>query len=106
MNRKDFGARLRALRERQKFSQRALGRRAGLSADYISRLEHGNSSPTLDTITKLAKALRVSKAALTLEDYDEADDLAQLIRELPEIERDVAFAVLGTLRVRAAAKGR
>ena len=101
MDRRAFGQRLRALRVRQALTQRELGARARLSSDFISRLENGGCSPTLDTLTKLAKGLHVSKAALVSDDYDETDDLARSIRELPELERELALKLLGTLRAHA-----
>jgi len=52
-----FGRVLRALRERAGLSQEALAIRSGLHRTYISILERGKRSPTLDTIAVLARAL-------------------------------------------------
>jgi transcriptional regulator with XRE-family HTH domain len=45
-------------------SQRELARRAGLSRAYVARLEIGRHDPTLSTLEKLAKALRVKVTRL------------------------------------------
>jgi transcriptional regulator with XRE-family HTH domain len=42
----------------------ALSKRAGLTKEYIARLELGQHDPSLSTLTKLAKALKVSVAEL------------------------------------------
>jgi transcriptional regulator with XRE-family HTH domain len=57
--------RLKRLRKARKhMSQRELARRAGLSRAYVSRLEIGRHDPTLSTLVKLAKALRVRVSKL------------------------------------------
>ena len=102
MNREDFAKRLHELRQRQKLTQKALAARAGVVPDTIYRLERGKFSPSLDTLNKLAEGLGLETVALIVDNYDEADALAHLIRELPEMERQVAYSVLGALRVHAA----
>ncbi len=52
-----FGAVLRAWRLEAGFSQEGLGYECDLHSTYISFLERGVKSPTLETITKLAAAL-------------------------------------------------
>jgi transcriptional regulator with XRE-family HTH domain len=54
---KAFGRVVRGLRERAQLSQEALAARSGLHRTYISILERGQRSPTLDTIAALAHAL-------------------------------------------------
>lgn len=53
------GARLRALREEQKLSLRALASRCGLSVNAISQIERGENSPTVSSLHRLATALNV-----------------------------------------------
>jgi transcriptional regulator with XRE-family HTH domain len=55
----DVGSRIRALRERQSLSLRALAKRCSLSVNAISRIERGESSPTLTSLHQLALALEV-----------------------------------------------
>jgi transcriptional regulator with XRE-family HTH domain len=58
--RKNFGARIRALRAALDVSQEELGFRTGLDRTYISGIERGIRNPSLDNIGKLAKELKVS----------------------------------------------
>jgi ribosome-binding protein aMBF1 (putative translation factor) len=45
------------LRNKKKLSQKELAERMGTSQPAIARFERGNVSPTVDFLTKLAKAL-------------------------------------------------
>ena len=56
--------RLKKLRTERELSQRALAERAGISREYLARLEAARQDPTLSTLEKLAKALRVKVSAL------------------------------------------
>jgi transcriptional regulator with XRE-family HTH domain len=55
----DVGSRLRILREERGISMRALARRSGLSANALSMIERGLTSPSVSTLHKLANALEV-----------------------------------------------
>ena len=55
----DVGQRLRVLREERVISMRALARRSGLSANALSMIERGLTSPSVSTLNKLAVALEV-----------------------------------------------
>lgn len=59
----DVGRRLRQLREGQDISMRRLASRSGLSANALSMIERGRSSPSVSTLYKLADALGVSITA-------------------------------------------
>jgi transcriptional regulator with XRE-family HTH domain len=56
--------RLKKLRTVRGLSQRALAERAGISREYLARLETARQDPTLSTLEKLARALRVKLSAL------------------------------------------
>jgi transcriptional regulator with XRE-family HTH domain len=56
--------RLKTLRQRRGLTQEALAAKAGLSRTYLARLETARQDPTLSTLVKLAKALRVKPARL------------------------------------------
>jgi transcriptional regulator with XRE-family HTH domain len=56
----DVGRRLRQLREGQDMSMRRLASRSGLSANALSMIERGRSSPSVSTLYKLADALGIS----------------------------------------------
>jgi transcriptional regulator with XRE-family HTH domain len=62
-----FGAAIRRHRQAQGLSQGRLGELAGLSQRYLSMLERGENSPTLNVIFRLCDALGI-KAAKLLEE--------------------------------------
>ncbi len=55
----DVGQRLRQLREERGISMRALARNSNLSANALSMIERGLTSPSVSTLNKLAAALQV-----------------------------------------------
>lgn len=55
----DVGRRLRELREARNISIRGLAQNSGLSANALSMIERGRSSPSVSTLYKLADALGV-----------------------------------------------
>jgi transcriptional regulator with XRE-family HTH domain len=55
----NIAMRIKILRERQKISQEELAARSGISRGYLARLETGRHDPTITTLEKLAKALKV-----------------------------------------------
>src|SRR3954470_704571 len=57
---KAFAARLREKRVAAGMTQLELAQRAGLAANYISRLEAARIAPGLDTVQQLADALGVT----------------------------------------------
>ena len=59
----DVGSRLRELREMRGISMRALATKSGLSANALSMIERGKTSPSVSTLYKLADALGVSITA-------------------------------------------
>lgn len=61
---KAFGQAVRELRKEKNQSQEFLAFEAGLDRTYISILELGQKSPTLDTIVALCSALEVSFSEL------------------------------------------
>jgi transcriptional regulator with XRE-family HTH domain len=56
--------RLKELRERRGMTQADLAAKAGLSRTFLARLETARQDPTLTTLEKLAKALRVKVGRL------------------------------------------
>ncbi len=55
---------LRKLRKAKKLSQAALATKAGLSREYVNRIEAGRYDPPLSTLNALAEALGVKPARL------------------------------------------
>jgi XRE family transcriptional regulator, regulator of sulfur utilization len=58
-----MGKRLKRLRDAKAMSQAALAKRAGLTREYVNKLEAGKQDPSLTTISALAKALGVPVTA-------------------------------------------
>jgi len=56
--------RLKQLRAARDMSQADLAERSGVSREYIARLETGHHDPSLSTLVKLAKALKVKPGNL------------------------------------------
>ena len=55
---------LRRLRESKGLSQRALADRANMSYTFLSNVEAGKADPSLSTLRRLAKALKVKMVDL------------------------------------------
>ena len=54
-----IGQRLRELRKARNFTQGDIQKRAGLLRSYTSRVEHGQTVPSITTLEKYARALEV-----------------------------------------------
>ena len=59
-----FGAVVRAERQQRQLTQSDLALRAGLHLQFVSRVERGESVPSLVTVFALADALELSVPAL------------------------------------------
>ena len=59
-----IGDRLKALRESRNLSQGQVQDRTGLLRCYISRVENGHTTPALETLEKIARALEVPLYAI------------------------------------------
>ncbi|MCX2698560.1 helix-turn-helix domain-containing protein [Ochrobactrum chromiisoli] len=61
---REFGERIRALRQQRGWTVRDLATRAGLAASTISKVENARMSPTYDNMLRLAHGLNVHIEAL------------------------------------------
>ena len=59
-----LGKNIKKLRLERNLNQIALAKRTGVTQPYIVALEKGRENPTLATLEKLAKALKVTVAEL------------------------------------------
>jgi len=59
----DVGARLKELREARNISMRTLATKSSLSANALSMIERGKTSPSVSTLYKLADAMGISITA-------------------------------------------
>jgi transcriptional regulator with XRE-family HTH domain len=62
--RKRFGARIRALREKHGLSQERLAEDAELHRTYIGGIERGERNVSFDNIVRIARALKIELTAL------------------------------------------
>jgi transcriptional regulator with XRE-family HTH domain len=67
-----LGLRIRALREAMNLSLRELGERSGVSAPMLSQVERGETSPTLQLATRIARGLDLRLSQLLRLDEDGA----------------------------------
>src|SRR3954469_3876476 len=67
-----LGPRIRALREASALSLRDLSERSGVSAPMLSQVERGETSPTLQTATRIAAGLDLRLSQLLRLDEDGA----------------------------------
>ena len=54
--RKKIGIKINLERAKRSLSQEKLGELAGLSKTYVNAVEHGSSSPTIDTLIRISGA--------------------------------------------------
>ena len=66
-HRRLLGDAVREKRAEAEFSQEKLAEKAGLSTVFISRVERGKESPSMDSLVKIAKALGVKVRDLVAE---------------------------------------
>ncbi|MBS1681677.1 MAG: helix-turn-helix transcriptional regulator [Bacteroidetes bacterium] len=59
-----FGDALRSLRSKKGFTQQQLADYTGMDRAYISELERGLLLPSIETIFKLAKELKIKPGAM------------------------------------------
>ena len=60
----NIGHNIRQARVIARLSQEELAKQAGINRTYLSQLENGHSSPTLDVLGKIARALGMSPTEL------------------------------------------
>jgi transcriptional regulator with XRE-family HTH domain len=79
------GQLLRQLREERGISIRELSRRSGLSANALSMIERGLSSPSVSTLYRLTDALKVPITALFRQDQSQQAIVFRSISERTQI---------------------
>lgn len=55
-----IAANLSRIRKQQRYTQREVAELAGLNPNYYAKVERGDGMPSLKTVHKLAKALKVT----------------------------------------------
>ena len=92
MDKKSFGKELQKYRERAGYSQENLAEYVDCSAIFISYMERGIKSPSLDTLVKLSNVLGVSADILLgrgLKEYssEKLKYIENRLKVLPEQEQ-------------------
>jgi transcriptional regulator with XRE-family HTH domain len=77
------GARVRALREAMNLSLRELAVRSGVSAPMLSQVERGETSPTLQTATRIAHGLELRLSQLLRLDEEGAVSIVRADERRP-----------------------
>ena len=62
--RKQFGARLREIRQAQDLTQEQLAEKASVSLNFLNLIERGERGPSFDSLERLARALKQPVAEL------------------------------------------
>lgn len=76
---KGLGAKIRELRKEKKFTLRQVGEQTGMDHSYIGRIERGEiTSPSLDTLQKIAEVLEVDISTFFGEKGQVPDELKEI----------------------------
>ena len=82
---------VRDLRHVRNLSQRQLAMRMGVPRTYISKIENGKAMPTLNSLDRLARALRVDIAALLRDAKTRHSDEAAVLTADPFLAEIAAY---------------
>ena len=82
-----FGHNVRRIRESLGLTQEGLAEASELDQSYIGGVERGERNPALDSILRLATALKVAPAALF-------DDIGENVTSSPRSRRDGDYSYL------------
>lgn len=99
----DIGLNIKRIREAKKLSQKEVISAIDMGAAQYSRIENGKTDPSVNTLSKIAKAMGVSMAEIftdkdVLKDINSADttlmERVSLINSLSEEEQNTIFSIL------------
>jgi transcriptional regulator with XRE-family HTH domain len=102
LDKQKVGSRMREKRKRENLTQVDIAGLAGISTNYYASLEQGRNSPSLDVLTKIAKALDVSLLYLLNDRIDDMENrvesetkrLKNLFENIPKNQLDVAEGLI------------
>lgn len=83
----DISSRLIALREARKMSKNQLAQKSGLAQSFISAIEAGKKQPTVDSLSRICRALGITLADFFSQD---SQDIPVHLRPLIEAARDLS----------------
>lgn len=102
MDKEKLGLRIKELRELSNLTQEKLAAKAGLSRNYISSIENGRYSPSLEALQKIADILEVTILNILdnrVESMEsrvnvEYERLNKLFKDIPKNQLDVAEGLI------------
>lgn len=112
---KKVGLRIARLRAERKMSQRELAEAAGITEQALSRIENGLRAPRVDTVRRLAEALRVALGDVLDEGKlkpapkglrPDVEKIAELLQDVPHDTVRLARRLVEVLVDERAKRGR
>jgi transcriptional regulator with XRE-family HTH domain len=102
MDYKMMGKRIREYRSKTSKTQEKFAESIGLSAEYISQLETGVRSPSLETIVKIANALNVPvdylvSDSLIIDENEKINEILVLLKGRTSEELSFAADIIRTM---------
>jgi transcriptional regulator with XRE-family HTH domain len=79
-----IGTRLKEIRESKNLSQGDIEKRTGLVRCYTSRVEHGHTVPSIETLEKFARALEIPLYQLFHENEETAARRKKAAEQMPD----------------------
>ena len=93
-----FGQALKLLRRYQGLNQSALAKKLNVSRSYVSELENGNRTPSLDLLSRYAKIFNIPVSSLVF--FAEAlEDKENLSSSLEKAKGVIARKVIALLTI-------
>jgi len=98
-----IGSRLRGARESLGLSQEAVAARAGLNTSYLSQIERGRKTPSLEVFVRLAASVNLTLAELFTDKEEPSPALGarEVERLLVNVPRERRAALLSLIRAAA-----
>ena len=82
-----IGKRVKSLRREKLLTQEGLAEKADLNPKYLSSLELGKENPTLDTLLKLSKALKVELSDIFILEHEQ-ENIRQLKKSISTLIKE------------------
>lgn len=92
---KSIGKRIKSLRREKFLTQEVLAEKADLNPKYLSSLELGKENPTLDTLIKLSKALKVELSDIFVLEHEQ-ENVKKLRRSISDLIKEASLDKLKT----------
>ena len=95
------GARMQEYRLKMGLSQEQFAEKTGLTANYIARVERGESFPRLDSLITIINSLGVTADAIFCDVIDNSTDypLSALVQELESLSPNDKMQIMEIVRV-------